>query len=68
MMEEGYDREHPYCCGVVKLDEGAQVTARIEGVSARDPESIKVGTPLRAKFLSHRDNNNVRTFLAFEPI
>jgi uncharacterized OB-fold protein len=63
MRAEGYDRHNPYCSGVVALEEGARVDARIEGVDTKNPESISVGMPLRVKFL-HREE---QTYLAFEP-
>lgn len=68
MMEEGYDRKHPYCSGVVELEEGARVVARIEEVDANDPENIQVGMPLTAKFLHRGEGENARTFLAFKPL
>ena len=43
MAKRGYDRDNPYCLGVVELHEGPRVVARIEGVDARQPESIKPG-------------------------
>ncbi len=68
MRAEGYDRKNPYCVGVVELEEGARVDARIEGVDPSAPETITVGLPVKAKFL-HRDNDYVKkTFLAFESI
>lgn len=67
MAEEGYDRKNPYCTGVVELGEGTRVVARIEGVDARDPESIRVGMPVAAKFLHRGEGDGSRTFLAFEP-
>jgi uncharacterized OB-fold protein len=42
MAAEGYSRTNPYCTGVVELDEGARVDARIEGVDATKPETIRV--------------------------
>ena len=66
MKEEGFDREHPYCCGLVELDEGARILARIEGVDAGNPESIEMGTAVTLKCL-HRDGA-IKTFLAFEPL
>jgi uncharacterized OB-fold protein len=68
MMEEGYDREHPYCSGVVELEEGARVVARIEEVDTSKPENIHVGMPLTAKFLHRGEGENVSTFLAFKPL
>ncbi len=67
MVEEGYSREHPYVSGVVELEEGARVVARIEGVDGSHPEGIKVGTPLRVEFLHRGEGEEVTTFLAFRP-
>lgn len=67
MMAQGYDRKHPYCSGVVELDEGGRVDARIEGVDLVHPERIKVGMPVKAKFLHHQDPKVSETYLAFEP-
>ncbi|MBW1775109.1 MAG: Zn-ribbon domain-containing OB-fold protein [Deltaproteobacteria bacterium] len=67
MIAEGYNRKNPYCSGVVALDEGAKVDARIEGVDTLKPETIKVGMPMAVKFL-HRDGaEGSKTYLAFEP-
>ena len=67
MVQEGYSRERPYVSGVVELEEGARVVARIEGVDGSRPESIRVGTPLRVEFLHRRDGDSIATFLAFRP-
>jgi len=67
MMEEGYDRTRPYVSGVVELDEGARVVARIEGVDSSKPETIKIGTPLRVEFLHRGEGEDSATFLAFRP-
>ena len=66
MVKEGYNRSNPYCSGVVELEEGVQVDARIEGVDTSNPESIKIGLPLTAEFL-HREEGT-RTFLGFKPL
>jgi len=67
MIEEGYDRKNPYCTGVVTLAEGPRIVARIEGVDARDPESIKIGTPMTVEFLHRGEGDEARIFLAFRP-
>ncbi|MCK9230966.1 MAG: OB-fold domain-containing protein [Syntrophales bacterium] len=69
LIEEGYDRDNPYCVGVVELDEGTRVVARIEGIDAKRPEDIRIGTPLKVKFL-HRSRGipSQNTILAFEPL
>lgn len=67
MMEEGYDRTRPYVSGVVELEEGPRVVARIEGVDGSKPETIKIGTPLRVEFLHRGEGEDSATFLAFRP-
>ncbi|MDY6795862.1 MAG: Zn-ribbon domain-containing OB-fold protein [Actinomycetota bacterium] len=66
MVREGYDRKHPYCTGVVKLAEGPRIVARIEGVDASDPESVKVGLPLQMTFLERGEGEEAFTSLAFK--
>ena len=68
MIAQGYDRKHPYISGVVELEEGGRVDARIEGVDANEPEGIKIGTPLRVKFLHRGEGDNRETYLAFQPV
>ena len=67
MMAQGYHRKNPYCTGVVQLEEGPRVDARIEGVDAAKPEAIKVGMPLKVKFLHRNVGEKKATCLAFEP-
>ena len=68
MAEEGYDRKHPYVSGVVELEEGVKVVARIEGVDGSKPETIEIGTPLKVEFLHRAEGRNPTTFLAFRPL
>ena len=68
MIKEGYDRDNPYCSGAVELAEGARVVARIEGVDSLQPETIRIGMPLKVRFLHQSDENNRQTVLAFAPI
>lgn len=68
MVKEGYDRKHPYVSGVVELEEGVKVVARIEGVDGSKPETIKIGTPLKVEFLHRGEGKNLITFLAFRPL
>jgi uncharacterized OB-fold protein len=67
MIAEGYNRKNPYCSGVVELEEGPRVDARIEGVDTNRPEDIKVGMPLKVKFLHRGEGDDLKTYLAFEP-
>ena len=66
MMEEGYDRNNPYCTGVVELEEGPGISARILGVDAKKPEEIKIGTPLVVDFVERGEGEAKRTYLAFK--
>ena len=68
MLEEGYDRGNPYCAGVVTLDEGPRVVARIEEVDALKPENITLGTRLEVRFLHRGTDKNLNTVLAFQPL
>ena len=68
MMEEGFDRNNPYCSGVVELDEKVRIDARIEGFDTSKPETIKVGTPVTVEFLHRGEGENMRTFPAFKPV
>ena len=67
MVEQGYDRDHPYCCGVIELEEGVRIDARIEGVDATKPETIKIGTPVTVEFLHREEGDKMQTYLAFKP-
>ena len=68
MQEEGFNRKNPYCTGVVELNEGPRIVARIEGVDARNPESIKIGTPVTADYLHRGEGEERKTQLAFRPV
>jgi len=65
MVEEGYDREHHYCSGIVQTDEGPSISARILDVDVKHPDAIKIGTPLEVCFLGRDEGESKKTFLAF---
>ena len=67
MIAQGYNRKNPYISAVVELEEGGRVDARIEGVDASRPEEIKIGMPLKVKFLHSEAGGKKETYLAFEP-
>lgn len=68
MKREGFDRNNPYCLGVVELDQGLRIVARVQGVDTRKPETIRIGTPLSAGFLHRGEGEDASTVLAFEPV
>jgi len=68
MVEEGFDREHPYCSGVIELEEGVRITARILGVDVTKPDQIKIGTPVTVEYQERVHGGEKKTFLAFRAI
>jgi hypothetical protein len=66
MIEAGYGRKNPYCAGIVRLDEGAAISGQIFGVDVNRPESIKIGTPVRTKYIERGEGDAARTYLGFE--
>ena len=66
MAREGFGRNNPYVVGVVELDEGVKAVARIIGVDAKNPETIRVGTPLQAEFLPKGEGPDQQTALVFK--
>jgi uncharacterized OB-fold protein len=46
MGKYGYGRDNPYCTGIVTLEEGPRLSARIIGVDAGNPQNIKTGIDL----------------------
>jgi hypothetical protein len=67
MIEAGYNRKNPYCVGIVKTKEGPMISALIVGVNPFQPETIKIGTPLKIKFVDQGEGESAKTLLAFEP-
>jgi uncharacterized protein len=65
MAAEGYDRQKPYCSGVVRLKEGPAITAQIVGEGGGLPELVEVGMPLKAIFLRRVGREDPRVVLAF---
>ena len=68
MIEEGFDREHPYCSGVVELEEGVRIPGRIMGVNVAKPDQIKIGTPVTVEYQERVHGEEKRTFLAFRAL
>lgn len=67
MNAEGFDRNNPYATGIVELDEGVKISARLIGVDAKNPVTIRIGTPMRVEFLDRGEGEAKQTFLAFTP-
>ena len=68
MIEQGFDRNNPYLTGIVELDEGPKISARLVGFDATQPDQVKIGTPLRVTFLEQGEGDEKKTMLAFQVI
>jgi hypothetical protein len=68
MIEAGYNKDNPYCTGIVRLAEGPTISAQILGVDARQPTQISTGMPLKVAYLERGEGDKRRTTLAFEAI
>ena len=64
----GYDREHPYCTGIVELDEGVCISAHILGVDVQHPETITIGTRLAVEFSDQVVSEGQDPILSFRPV
>jgi len=51
MIVAGYNRDNPYCVGIVKTEEGPLIGAQILGVDVFHPENIKIGMPVIVDFI-----------------
>ena len=67
LQAEGFSRDNPYCSGVVVLDEGPRVVARIEEVNTQKPEVIMIGMPVEVRFLYPDLVDRPKAVLAFAP-
>jgi len=65
MIEQGFGRENPYVSGIVELEEGVKISARITGVDALRLETIRVGARLMVDFIEFGEGEKKRTYLAF---
>ena len=53
--------------GIVALEEGPRIAARLMGMDTRQPEGIKIGTRLRVVFQDREQSSQRLATLAFEP-
>jgi uncharacterized OB-fold protein len=65
MVAQGYDRNNPYVSGIVALEEGPSVSARILGLDARHPDLSWIGTPMAVEFVDRGEGEKRSTVLAF---
>lgn len=68
MIEQGFGRDKPYVSGVVELEEGVKVSARITGVDPARPEDIRIGQPVHVEFITAGESERQKTYLAFHAV
>lgn len=68
MNNAGFSRENPYVAGIVELEEGVKLSARIVGIDAKKPAEVKIGMPLVAEFTQQFDGKANKTVVAFKPV
>ena len=66
-IQKGYDRTKPYCFSIIKLKEGPMVSAQLVGVDESKPNTIKIGMPVKVKFLEMDIKGESKIDLGFEP-
>ncbi len=66
MVEQGFDRKNPYISGIVDLEEGTRMSARITGLDMSKPDEIKIGTPLSVDYVEFGEGEKKKTYLAFK--
>ena len=64
MAQKGYGRNNPYCSGIVLLEEGPRISAKILGVDASNPQNIQTGMALE---IDLEDVDPEKPALAFHP-
>jgi hypothetical protein len=65
MNEQGFGRERPYLTGVVALQEGVKISARLLGFEELPPSQVQIGTLLTVEYLELGDGPATRIQLAF---
>jgi uncharacterized OB-fold protein len=66
MIEQGFDRKNPYISGIVELEDGTRISARITGIDPTKPSGIEIGTPLTVDFVEFGEGEAKKTYLAFK--
>lgn len=68
MIAAGYDRQNPYCVGIVELAEGPRFSGEIQGVDTTQPTTIPIGQPLQAEFVMRGEGEDRHAHLVFRAV
>lgn len=67
VKREGYGRGNPYAVGVVQLEEGPRVVARLLGLNLEAPSSVALDQPMEVVFIEPGTDSDRGTVLGFQP-
>jgi len=67
MTEAGFNRSNPCVVGIIKTAEGPSISGLVVGLDGTNPQTLKIGTPLKVKFIDQGEGDARKTLLAFEP-
>lgn len=65
MNAEGFGRDKPYLTGIVELDEGPRISARLLGLDPTQPQRIKIGTRMTFTTVEVGQGDEIYAQLAF---
>lgn len=65
MNELGFDRANPYLTGVVALNEGVKISARLLGFEEVQPQDVKIDSTMEVDFLEINEGEGTKIQLAF---
>ena len=68
MIEAGFGRDAPYLTGVVELEDGPRISARILGLDAENPTAVEIGTPLQFTVVEIGTDQDAFSQLAFSVV
>ena len=65
MNEQGFGRNKPYMTGIVELEEGVKISARLLGFGEIPPESVEIGTKMTLEVVALEYGDDTKSQLAF---
>jgi len=68
MNEEGFGRDNPYLTGIVELEEGVRISARLLGLDPRLPDQIELGIPVQVEIIQIGPEEDRKPQLAFKAV
>lgn len=68
MINLGFNREKPYLTGIVELDEGLRISARLLGLAPENPAAVKIGTSMTFSGIEIGEDEKTHAQLAFQAV